>query len=338
MDDAGGGRRGPRAVPGADLMALLSHDWAVVPFRGVKDLGGSANLNLLVSDERAQLVVRVYRPFATPERLAVLQHARRSLALQGLPVTVPIPTLAGASWSWLGDRLVEVERFIPSTTRMNTFTLLEAALPVLARVHSVLAQLHLGAGSPEPEFTNYVAHEGLISQVAVGTRRIRGWEPTPEESLLADIADRMAESVTTLHEQCGDAVGRQLVNGDFWDNNVLFRDNAVAIIGDFDFLGERPRVDDLALTLYFTSQDVVDLAEDPAKLRALITAYESGLDVPLMEVEREAIPIAMARQPLWSIAVWVALLDDEATARRHLAGTASALRWGMRLTETLLRR
>lgn len=40
---------------------------------------------------------------------------------------------------------------------------------------------------------------------------------------------------------------------------------------------------------------------------------------------RDWAPIAMARQPRWPIAVWVA--HDEATARRHLAGTASVLDW-----------
>jgi hypothetical protein len=40
----------------------------------------------------------------------------------------------------------------------------------------------------------------------------------------------------------------------------------------------------------------------------------------------------MARQPLWSIAVWVALLDDQDTARRHLAATAPELTWALQLT------
>jgi hypothetical protein len=40
----------------------------------------------------------------------------------------------------------------------------------------------------------------------------------------------------------------------------------------------------------------------------------------------------MARQPLWSIAVWVAQLDNQDTARRHLAATASELNWALQLT------
>jgi hypothetical protein len=40
----------------------------------------------------------------------------------------------------------------------------------------------------------------------------------------------------------------------------------------------------------------------------------------------------MARQPLWSIAVWVALLDDPDTTRSHLAATAPELTWALQLT------
>ncbi len=43
----------------------------------------------------------------------------------------------------------------------------------------------------------------------------------------------------------------------------------------------------------------------------------------------------MARQPLWSIAVWVALLDDQATARRHLAATAPELTWALQFTSRI---
>lgn len=39
----------------------------------------------------------------------------------------------------------------------------------------------------------------------------------------------------------------------------------------------------------------------------------------------------MARQPLWSIAVWLALLDNQHTARRYLATTASELNWALQL-------
>ncbi len=125
------------------------------------------------------------------------------------------------------------------------------------------------------------------------------------------------------------------MHGDFWDNNVRFSHRRVALVTDFDFLGERPRTDDLALTLYYTSVDITDITRDPAQLTGLVAAYETGLGTRLSPHERAAIPLAITRQPLWSIAVWVALLDNQDTARRHLAATEAQLKWALQLTSRI---
>lgn len=43
-------------------------------------------------------------------------------------------------------------------------------------------------------------------------------------------------------------------------------------------------------------------------------------------MERAVLPVALARQPLWSLAVWAAHLDDMQTARRHLRGHLGAVK------------
>src|SRR6266567_9164945 len=65
MDDAGGGRRGTRATVSAELWEVLAAGWAIPRQRG-RDLGGSLNLNLLVSRGDERLVVRVHRPLGQP--------------------------------------------------------------------------------------------------------------------------------------------------------------------------------------------------------------------------------------------------------------------------------
>jgi aminoglycoside phosphotransferase (APT) family kinase protein len=65
---------------------------------------------------------------------------------------------------------------------------------------------------------------------------------------------------------------RQLVHGDFWDNNVLFRHGRPVLLADFDFVGEQARVDDLALTLWCARCDLstqAGPAEELARLRRL---------------------------------------------------------------------
>jgi Ser/Thr protein kinase RdoA (MazF antagonist) len=220
---------------------------------------------------------------------------------------------------------------VAAPTVMHTLPRVRTGLAVLGRIHALLREFPADPAAAAPRFANYVAADGLAEAVAAGTRRIRAWPPSPAEARLADLADRLA-STLDRSDQHDPGLSRQLVHGDFWDNNVLFRHGRVTLVTDFDFAGERPRTDDLALTPYYTSVDITDITRDPAQLTDLVGAYETGLRARLSQDERAAIPVAMARQPLWSIAVWVALLDSEDTARRHLAATARELAWATQFT------
>ncbi len=94
-------------------------------------------------------------------------------------------------------------------------------------------------------------------------------------------------------ERCGAGLPRRVVHSDCWDNNVLFRAGRVVLVADLDFIGERARVDDPALTLYDTNST---FADDPSsddrirRLHTVVDAYEGGLDEPLTSAERAALP------------------------------------------------
>lgn len=328
MDDAAGGRRGGRAVLSPDLARFLLGHWGVRPAGTAPDLGGSVNLNLLVTDGRSPLVARVYRPCVTAGRVSALQAARRHLAGHGIPCPQAIPARGGRAAEGWDGRVVEVERYVEAPEAMDTLPRVRAGLAMLGRIHALLEAFPPGPETATPRFVNYVPAAGLADAVAAGTRRIRAWRPTPAESRLADLADELAEF---LEANDAGPLPRQLVHGDFWDDNVRFRGGRIALVTDFDFAGVRPPTDDLALTLYFTSVDIADVTADPGQLAELVGEYERGLGTRIGDRERAAIPLAMARQPLWSVAVWVATLDCEAAARRHLAATAGELAWARRL-------
>lgn len=114
----------------------------------------------------------------------------------------------------------------------------------------------------------------------------------------------------------------------------------MAFVGDFDFLGERARIDNLALTLYYahrTFSEDGSSDDAPQRLRDLVDAYERGLGDPLSRAERAALPLAIARQPLWSIGGWVALLDDEGCARQHAAGMYEETERALRIVRQIER-
>jgi Ser/Thr protein kinase RdoA (MazF antagonist) len=335
MDDADGGLRGPRARPAPGLFQALQDHWRLGWFAEVVDLGGSSSLNLLVADSDCGYVVRVHRPHVTPQRLGAIHQARRAMAAGGVPCAPLVPTRQGEPWVSLQGRLVEVEAaYVEHDAVMDSWERLEVGMPLLAQTHRLLRPVQVGEQGRRPRFANHLRPADVQAWTRRGTRRTQGWGLTPAESRLAAAAEELAGLVTGAEAGLGAHLPRQLVHGDFWDDNVLFRDRRPVLLADFDFMGERARIDDLALTLWCASVDLatdVGAAEDRSLLRRLVASYDAGLDPPLSVDERAALPLAMARQPLSSIGGWVARLDDEAAARRHAASVAPELQAALRM-------
>jgi len=326
MDDAGCGRRGTRAVASRELWEVLAARWAI-PRQHGRDLGGSLDLNLLVSRGDDQLVVRVHRPSVSPGRLEAIQHTRQQVHGAGVPCCALVADHDGAGWARAGGRLVEVERFIPHNGRMNTPQRLASGLPILGRIHTLLADVTASPAGRIAEFANHIEPGRVLAGTRAGAQRIRQWEPTAWERQMAGQAERLAELVAAGEAALAGRLPRQLVHGDFWDGNVFFRGENPVFVADFGFMAERARIDDLALTLYYadTEFSLTTSGDRIAALRPLVRAYASGLDEPLTSAEQEALPWAIARQPLWGIGGWVAVLDDQDAARAHARSTFPAV-------------
>ena len=331
-DDAGGGRRGLRATASPGLLQAIGDGFGLGDVDDAVDLGGSCNLNLLVRDGARRLVVRVYRPYVSEDRLRDIHAARRALVAGGIPCAEALPARDGRPWLACGDRLVEAEAWTEHDAQMDTWDRLAASLPALGRVHALLRGVEIGPDGRRPPFANHVAARDALEQTLRGTGRMRAWGAPFAD--LADASERLARQVSGAEAVAADGLPRQLVHGDYWDNNVLFRGGRLVLVADLDFMGERPRIDDLGLTLYYSC---LKYAAGPERLRGLVAAYESGLDRPLSGAERAALPLALARQPLWSIGGWVALLDDEESARRHASATAGEVAWALAMMRELPR-
>ena len=338
MDDADGGRRGLRARPGRELSRALADHWGLEPAAEWVDLGGSSSLNLLVAGAGRRYVARVHRPAVTPERLVAIHRVRAVLLAGGVPCATPLPTLRGAPWVDLGGRLLELEAYADHDAVMDSWERLETGMGLLARVHDLLRGVDTGQAGRRPPFANHLEPADVLAWTRRATTRIRGWSPSAEASDLAAGADRLAHLVAEAEAGLVPRLPRQLVHGDFWDDNVLFRSGRLVLLADFDFMGERARVDDLALTLRCAASDL-GAGAGPAELRArlghLVTAYDGGLEIPLSAAERAALPPAMARHALAATLGWVARLDDQAVARRHAARAAPEVAASLRVMADL---
>ena len=310
------------------LVAEIAKLFDLGQVMGWRDLGGSRSTNLLVETAtRGTLVARIHRRSTSWERLGGEQAARRVLALAGVPTAVPLADRAGATIRHLGSHhLVELERYVPSTAKMNTPELMRLGFSQLARVHDVLRSAALPAEAHQVQPANHIGASEAAEATRRGAERIRQWADQDLDRF-ADAVTLHVDEVTTAERDYQREQLVQVVHGDFWDNNVLFRRYRVAAVLDFGFMAERARVDDLALPFWFHLLEPgrqLPTLDDVALLRQLVRTYDQASVTPLSGAERASLPLAIARQPAWSVGGWVLRLG-EADAVRHAYDASAEL-------------
>ena len=103
--------------------------------------------------------------------------------------------------------------------------------------------------------------------------------------------------------------------------------------------GQRARIDDLALTLYYTNSAFGDGFDDPqriAMLRDLVDSYDGGLTNKLSGTERAALPYALARTVL-SFVGMLASIDDAESRHRLVREITPDLEWSLDLVRSVAR-
>ena len=295
------------------LWGLDTGGWSVL-------VDGAAPVVLLPA---AGAVLQIARAEVGPESVEALHQARARLAACGIPVVELLTSLTGSTWHPSQGRVVEVERWVEHDGRMNTWPRLRTGCSLLAEIHNAWSGLDLGPEGEACAWANSISPAEVVARCQGAARRLRRWGL----SGLADDVVRLAE--LTADDR---ALHTQVVHGDFWDNNVYLRDDQIVAVTDFDFLGRRPRIDDLALLLYFADEQpyfegVGERSPHTRRdeLTPLVRAYADRLTTPLTDDELTALPIGLARQPLWSYGMRVVLESDEDHARGHAMSSAPAV-------------
>jgi Ser/Thr protein kinase RdoA (MazF antagonist) len=176
----------------------------------------------------------------------------------------------------------------------------------------------------------------FVEGVRLGAARMREVHRSDHELALADTSESLATRVAAAERDL-DTGPRQLVHGDYWDNNVYFREDRIVLVADLDFMGARPRIDDLALTLYYTNSTFVDdqtSRQRVGRLGRLAHAYNSTLMQPLSDDEWLAIPLAMARTAIGFIAQMTDV-DSETGIHSLARELAPDFRWVQALLDDL---
>jgi homoserine kinase type II len=329
---------GERAAVTPELLRILRERYGIWWHGEVVDLGGSVNLNIRLPADDGGYVARLYAPWTSPARISSLRLARSHVAQSGLPIPQMIATRDGAAWMSFDGRVLEVERYV-SGQPMDTWDRLLQGMGVLGQIHQTLQGVDVGAAGCEAPYANYVAADSALERTRDAAARIGAEGGSPAELRLAQLAQKLALELQGAELERAVFLPQQLVHGDFWDNNVLFRDTELVAVLDFDFMGERARIDDVALILcyMFTTGGFRHQYRPPdriGKLREIVDAYDAGLHDHLSAHERAALPLALVRNVLPPFCnLWH--VRDEAVQREYVGQITLEIEWSLELLADL---
>jgi len=296
------------------------------------DLGGSSNLNLLFPEGDRGYVARIYRAWVTQERLEGIQSIRATLRAAGLPFTQVQPSADGRTFLFFANWLVEVEPFIGGQD-MSTWAQLLDGMQLLGTIHTVLSGITTPPDTRHAPAANHINAADAFQTTRRACRAIRSWASSVDEERIASLSEELANALLSAGDGASMGFPRQLLHGDFWDNNVKFKDGSVVAVLDLDFMEEGARIDDLALVLYYansgsTFTSLRSPVERMQALRELVDAYDSGLECHLSEKERAALPLALARTPL-KFGRHLLLRTSAAEQRAVALAEAPELEWAL---------
>ncbi len=220
---------------------------------------------------------------------------------------------------------------------MSTWAQLLDGMRMLGRIHTVLSGITAPPGTRHAPAANHIEAADASQTTRRACSAIRSWASSVDEERIASLSEELANALLSAGEEATREFPRQLLHGDFWDNNVKFRDGSVVAVLDLDFMEEGARIDDLALVLYYANSGST-LASDRSPLermqalRELVDAYDSGLERHLSQEERAALPLVLARTPL-KYARHL-LLRTSATEQRAVAqAEAPDLEWALSIAK-----
>ena len=319
---------GPRASFTAGLQGYLEQTYRL-EITSAADLGGAYNLNVLLNTPKGRFVARVYRPWVTPSRLEALQRLKLQLKAHHLPVVLPLPATDGRTVASFDGRVLELEPFVSNSGAVESWERYEKAFALLGKLHGAFSRVP-NAAVPAPKVENYGSPETLVGWTKASRQRIRetASPDVPQALALCDV------SLSLLNEMQSRWPGTQLpqglVHGDFGVGNLLWGQNDIVAVGDFDFVARHERVSDVAYALFWAFERLEPTRDYASRswhrVPDLLASYDATNAFPLTFQERKALPLAMARVPLyWSAEA--AFLADPVQAVLSCADTVAAAVW-----------
>ncbi len=300
---------GPRAEYTSALVAAVAKHFGLGTVVECKDLGGTYNLNLFVHTLRGEYVIRIYRPWVGPERLACLHHIKQGLIATNFSLPIPLGWVSESQLGLTSNRLIEVEAFVFSKGVTDTWARYIEAFSMLGRLHQALHEQTKTIRFVSPVVHNYGQPMHLLNWLGQTRQKVKQQGLTDSVRKALAVCEETKDLLRVMQswwEQRGRHLPRHLVHGDYGGENILWSQERIVALLDFDMVDIHERVFELAYSLYWMLMRL-EREKPPAawswhKLRVLFEAYQTGGGCGLSVEEHRSLPLEMGRVPLYWIA------------------------------------
>ncbi len=261
-------------ITDAELEAFLSgFDLGrAISFKGIAE--GVENSNFLLETTSGRYVLTVFEKRVRAADLPFFLGLMQWLAARGYPSAAPIADRNGTLLGRLREKPAAIIAFLPG---------LSVRRPLVDHCRQAgegLAALHLAATGFEPRRANdlgQAAWAGLFSRLTVEADRLK---PGLAETIAADLDHLIAH--------WPHALPRGVVHGDWFPDNVFFRDGGFAGAIDFYFAAEDILAYDIGVALNAWCFEP-DGGFNVTNARAFVVGYDRRR--PLSDPEKAALPI-----------------------------------------------
>ena len=289
----------PAGAAGAGLDEALAA-WEIGGARLELLRGGATNEHWRVEGEGRVRVLRRYHPRRASESLPYEHELLRFLADRSWPVAAPIATAAGETVAETDRGRWALFPFMRGEPPPSTELTLQRKGSVLALLHADLAEWPSPGQRPTfgrvTDLDSAVAPEGFRS-----FEDFLAWYADEDAERAAVLAQTWQRNAADLAARGYAAQPAGAVYYECFGANVLFVDDTVTALLDFDMAHEDARVADIARSL------VVDCRSDSARVRAWLAGYAAHARPRLDGDEAELIPPLMVASELWNTVVPLAM-------------------------------
>ena len=271
-------------------------------------------------------------------RVVFAHTVQATLAEHRFPVAGLVSTTEGTTLVQHEGRIYELFRFITGKRFDKSNPAASEAGRVLAHFHSILL-----SNKKEPVVGNGTFHHSQqipevldsISQVLTSYEEASALEGI--DDTVEYIRGQYENSAKKVQNLEWNSLGSQLVHGDWHPGNMLYADNEIIAVIDFDSLRFQPRITDVANgALQFsmrmgTAEKVESWGEGfrGHTIQSFVQAYDQFSQIPLFASERAMIPDLMVEALVVEsvIPIWKTGTFGSVTGSTFLKLVEKKLRW-----------